>query len=480
MGDVIYIDGDSDGGGVTFLGVFTNYTDLTTQHPTATVGQLAYVENSQGTKWLPGSFGGTFYSKGTYLWNGSIWDSAVDEIAQALEDLNLDNVVNINSLSDFPTPVAGVIELSQGIGTSTTYLIAAKEIDVSPNVFKNTGGDIVIRGVHRTASRLKTTSTTDFITSVDGNLILETVYLNNPNAKSVDFSSPTQLKSFVTQNLVILACTEIATISGAFTTSLRTMTVVSSSVGGILWTGSAGNQINISNFLGISWTGTLLDLGTATFSIIDILVGSRFTSPAGTTILSGLPNNGNLIAGGRGIVEGNLFNGIGTALSGLNTLDIKWNYKGNIFADGTTMNTLVVADTFLTSTETVTIGGGNQNVYFPVGGGNWASDIGDRFTVNTDGVMTYTGLETIPVAVHAVTTLEKTGGGADKICTKVAINGTVLDKTVACTKNSQETSVTSVGIVTLSTGDVIQTYVANTEGTSNIIVSEANLIVNSI
>lgn len=68
------------------LGNFTNYTDLTTQFPTADVGNLAYVEVSEGTKWLPGVFGGTFYSKGTYLWNGSNWDSAVNEISEALED----------------------------------------------------------------------------------------------------------------------------------------------------------------------------------------------------------------------------------------------------------------------------------------------------------------------------------------------------------------------------------------------------------
>lgn len=30
--------------------------------------------------------GGTFYSKGDYQWNGTFWDSAVDEIAAQLEE----------------------------------------------------------------------------------------------------------------------------------------------------------------------------------------------------------------------------------------------------------------------------------------------------------------------------------------------------------------------------------------------------------
>ena len=390
----------------------------------------------------------------------------------------LENVIYINSLSDFADPIGGVIELSPNVGDNLTYLISAQEVDVSPNVFKNTGGNIVIRGEHRTASRLKTTSTTDFITSVDGNLIFETVYLNCPNALSVKFSSPTQLKSFVTQNLVILDCTEIFEVSDAFTTSLRTLTIVNSSVGGILWTGTGGNQINVSNMLALGWTGNLLDLGTATFSIIDILVGSRFISPVGATILSGLVNNGNLIAGGRGIIEGNLFNGTGTALSGITTLDTQYNFRGNIFADNTTQNTLVVADAFITADETVTIT--TQGVYVPIAGGNWISDLEDRFTHDIDGVMTYIGLENIPVNIQAVTTLEKSGGGSDKICTKIAINGTVQDKTMGCTQNATPTSLTSVGIFTISTNDTIQTYVANMDSTSNIIVSEANLIITSI
>ena len=71
--------------------------------------------------------------------------------------------------------------------------------------------------------------------------------------------------------------------------------------------------IMTSPFLG----GTLIDLGTTTFDIISIATGSRFISPIGTTILSGLSNSGNLNVDGRGIVDGNLFNGSGTALSGI-------------------------------------------------------------------------------------------------------------------------------------------------------------------
>jgi hypothetical protein len=47
------------------------YADLPL--PNTVPGQKYGVINSQGTSWLPGSLGGTYYSKGYYYSNGTIW-----------------------------------------------------------------------------------------------------------------------------------------------------------------------------------------------------------------------------------------------------------------------------------------------------------------------------------------------------------------------------------------------------------------------
>jgi len=96
------------GGSSTHLGVFDNYTDLITQFPTAGTGDLAYVENSQGTFWLPGGMGGDFYSKGVYMFNGTNWDSSVDEIAKQLEE-NVNDILSLqlaltNHVNDLANP----------------------------------------------------------------------------------------------------------------------------------------------------------------------------------------------------------------------------------------------------------------------------------------------------------------------------------------------------------------------------------------
>ncbi len=50
----------------------TNYTAL--PNPTTVSGLYYWVSNTQGTSWLPGSLGGTFYNKGMYYSNGTTWE----------------------------------------------------------------------------------------------------------------------------------------------------------------------------------------------------------------------------------------------------------------------------------------------------------------------------------------------------------------------------------------------------------------------
>lgn len=393
-----------------------------------------------------------------------------------IADLQLTNVVNINSASDFPAAVGGVRELVPVSGDSITYLIAADEIDMGSDRFTITEGEVVIRGVHRTASKITTTNATTMFTVVDSQFFQEYISFDCASADWVDYSAPVlAFATLANQNAIISACKSLGIISGAFVTSLRTMTVIDTSVGGFAWTGSDNSQINISDFLGLSWTGTLLDLGTATFSVINIGSGNRFLSPVGTTILSGAAASANFTASGRGIVDNNIFNGSGAPLNGIDTEDLKWDFENNIFANNSVKNTEVVAGTYLSASTSVTIG--SVGVYVPIAGANWSTDLSKRFTVSAAGLVTYIGLETVDVLVTANSTVEKSGGGSDVICTKIAIGGAVADKTIGCTQSSDPTGVVSTGLFELTTGDTIQLFVGNEDSTANIIVSTSNMII---
>jgi len=102
-------------GGVPQLVILADdYDDLVLQYPTGPtgLGQLAYVSNEQGTKWLPGSMGGDYYGKGIYEWNGSVWEEANDEIHNQLQ-------INIDNIATNATNIAGKLD-SVVAGTNIT------------------------------------------------------------------------------------------------------------------------------------------------------------------------------------------------------------------------------------------------------------------------------------------------------------------------------------------------------------------------
>ena len=67
-----WINGAMSGGGGSSISVVANYSAL----PSASInsGKFYWASSSQGTKWLPGSVGGTYYPNGLYYSNGTSWE----------------------------------------------------------------------------------------------------------------------------------------------------------------------------------------------------------------------------------------------------------------------------------------------------------------------------------------------------------------------------------------------------------------------
>jgi hypothetical protein len=81
-------------GAITVTQKVLNYSALA---PGTVVGELAYVEESQGTPWLPGTIGGTYYPAGWYLWDGADWVSDRNAIAEQLEALMLEDLEDVRA-----------------------------------------------------------------------------------------------------------------------------------------------------------------------------------------------------------------------------------------------------------------------------------------------------------------------------------------------------------------------------------------------
>lgn len=105
-----------------------NYSDLLTK-----VGMvaedLAYVENSQGTSWLPTTLGGTYYPSGWYIYTGTAWVSDRNDIAAALSDKSFTFTIEFIDETEilFKAPYGMKIN-SVTLSTPLTYTIEVNAV----------------------------------------------------------------------------------------------------------------------------------------------------------------------------------------------------------------------------------------------------------------------------------------------------------------------------------------------------------------
>lgn len=65
------------------------FSDIPTVATNPKLNELAYVRISEGTKWLPGSMGGTFRASGIYFYDGTNWVSDRTDISNSLEKVQV-------------------------------------------------------------------------------------------------------------------------------------------------------------------------------------------------------------------------------------------------------------------------------------------------------------------------------------------------------------------------------------------------------
>lgn len=128
----------SKGGGE--LEVVNNYSAL--PDPTTVSGSFYWTSNSQGTKWLPGSLGGTYYPKGIYYSNGADWEFIETPYQSTQSEVNVgtntDTFVTPKTLKDssqwntkFDIPA----------GNSTHYLDGAGALAIFPVTYTKSETD---------------------------------------------------------------------------------------------------------------------------------------------------------------------------------------------------------------------------------------------------------------------------------------------------------------------------------------------------
>ncbi len=124
------------GQGKIFSYFATDYAELLTKAPNPSLNQIAYIYNSQGTPYLPGSWGGNYYPQGTYIYNGTNWvndnnalnnqlQDNIDEILTKLDDVTAGTNITI----DKTDPLNPIISSTGGGGGATTITLAKPQGD---------------------------------------------------------------------------------------------------------------------------------------------------------------------------------------------------------------------------------------------------------------------------------------------------------------------------------------------------------------
>jgi len=131
------VSGTATGGGGDIV-TYDTYADLPTPSDPDTI---AFVVNSTGIKWLPGSLGGTYYPAGWYIYQNGVWTSIeapVDEALQLVTEhiADLNNPHQVDKTDVGLSNVDNTADLDKPISDATVAALLLKS-DVSHNHVKS-------------------------------------------------------------------------------------------------------------------------------------------------------------------------------------------------------------------------------------------------------------------------------------------------------------------------------------------------------
>lgn len=170
-------------------GAFTTGLNYSALPNGAQSGEVAYVKESEGTQWLPSTLGGAYYPAGWYVWDGTVWVSDRNAIADALEasyqhilsSSNPHNVTatqvglsNVDNTSDLNKPISNATQAALDEKQGLTWDYYVMHWDTEPTLNATiTNGEVynyTLDGVtrYRFVPTTYTSSGDAFYTTFDG------------------------------------------------------------------------------------------------------------------------------------------------------------------------------------------------------------------------------------------------------------------------------------------------------------------------
>lgn len=380
------------------------------------------------------------------------------------------NQTIINTINDFPAPVGGVITPDGTVNGQTPVYKIGANIDLGSNRIQCREDDFcVMIGDSPASAGLSSTTTEALITGIDSILLITGIALSAPLGRIYDLTQNDGLCLVVDTATRHLLPSKPSLFDNLNISAFFSSQFIFCATGVFSLSGATYGEFlcDTCNF-DVGNNGVIVELGVTVCSAFSFL-GNRFVSTATNDLFGGLVDSGNILDDTQAMVSGTRTVGTVPTFVNISPDDIRWEFQSN----SKMFNSSKAADMYLSAAQTTTIN--TIGVYVPIGGVNWLSDVGTRFSVSTGGLMTFLSETTDRVMIIASATLSKVGGGFDVASVRIAINGVTQVKTTSDTESNRPTVVASQGLFTMSEGDTIQLYVANKTSTANIISDTAGV-----
>ena len=365
--------------------------------------------------------------------------------------------VIVNSISDFPTAVAGVITLAD----DTEYAVLN---DISTTNRFVWGNNCVISGSDNAVVNLTYTDSGVMLTSLNKTWTLRDITVTCLSGTFIDFDG-TGAEILQIKNSRVIA-SDLGTIddfAGAHFDDTQLIVTTS----GFLFGGSNGVILLEAN-LSVIAAGVLYDLGTSTFSAFSV-TDSFITLNGSSIFLDGAASSANINTGGLGSVHNCRFFGTGSALQTISISDVRWQFGLNDVIPDTNKDCLMSQSNNVTATTIVV-------ATTPVKlAGTWTEEDAFFFSTDATGRMTYIGEKDIEINVDMAFSAAPVSGTNKAIVFYVAKNGTFIANSGAFNNLSSgnPSRTNAVWRVSLSQNDYIESFVANDTDTIAVLVTDA-------
>ena len=396
---------------------------------------------------------------------------AITNLQKQIDNLKNEQPIlskNIKYLSDFPTPISGVITLK-----SNTEYVLEQIIDISPNRIVSSSNN-TISGKNNRVGGLTTTNTGIMITSTDNYIELSNIKLTSTFGIAIDFSNS---ESCTVNNCYFFSNNKIGIVSGGRFVRFDTNTFEDNS-DGITFIGSgSGTHIYYTNNISHgNIAGTDITIpANGTFTVINITGNHFHPGPPSLTALD-ISNIYTLLS--AGFLINNSFLGGGTYLTGgLDNTAVEWQFIGNnnikdskvfgemCFGDNPTpfridFNNLIGTNDYLPCAATGPSWQMNtsERVIFSEITNDEGSNVFPSGTSAPNGRLTYNGRENIECTITWRGTAEVQSGGNrtfNFLIGKGNVNITDITMFADSTTNPGTDTTVTTGVHGLSIGDKI-------------------------